>query len=240
MKAYFKLADIVVEATFQYEYLLKQCKDYSIENPVSVDMSILVNSDDIEQEKAGGVDGSFPDYYIESLAFYRKFAQKAIAFDCILFHGSALSVDGECFLFGAPSGTGKSTHSALYRKVFGDRVVMVNDDKPLIRRKDHVYYVYGTPWNGKHHLSNNIAVPLKGLCFLKQGSENVIRPLNVFEALSASLGQIYRPEQIDAYKGIFGFTQDMVSCIPAFELTCTISNEAAELSYRTMKGANRQ
>ena len=240
MKAYFKLADIVVEATFQYEYLLKQCKDYCIKDPVSVDMEVVVDADDLAREKASGMDGSFPDYYIESLAFYRKFAQKAIAFDCILFHGSALSIDGECFLFGAPSGTGKSTHSALYRKVFGDRVVMVNDDKPLIRRKGDIFYVYGTPWNGKHRLSNNISVPLKGLCFLKQGSENVIRPLSIFEALSASLSQIYRPEQVKAYKGILSFTRDMVTRIHAFELVCTISKEAAELSYRTMKGAQSQ
>ncbi|MBR5279876.1 MAG: hypothetical protein IKU26_02785 [Clostridia bacterium] len=237
MKAYFKLADIVVEATFQYEYLLKQCGAYCVENPSAVHMEISVDLSDIEMERSKETEGHFSDGYLESLAFYRKFAEKAIEFDCFLFHGSALSVDGECYLFGAPSGTGKSTHSALYRKLFGDRVVMVNDDKPLIRRINNVYYVYGTPWDGKHRLSSNIAVPLKGICFLKQGPNNAIRPLSIFEALGASLGQTYRPTESVAMSGVLNLTQQMLGTIPVFELVCTISMEAAELSYRTMKGA---
>ncbi len=238
MKAFFKLADIVIAATFQHEYLYKQCKDYCVDSPSSVDMEISVSLEDIEQERAGEIDGHFSDGYLESLAFYRKFAEKAISYDCILFHGSALSVDGEGYLFGAPSGTGKSTHGELYRKVFGNRVIMVNDDKPLIRRIDGKFYVYGTPWDGKHHLSHNISVPLKSICFLKQGPTNEIRPLTVFEALTASLGQIYRPEQSDALTGVLHFTQDLLKHISVFEMRCTISYEAAELSYRTMKGAH--
>lgn len=240
MKAFFKLADLVVEATFQYEYLLKQCKDYCVRYPSSVDMEISVNATDIERERAQETEGHFSNGYLESLAFYRKFAEQGIAFDCILFHGSAVSVDGEGYLFGAPSGTGKSTHSALYRKVFGNRVIMVNDDKPLLRRIDGQFYVFGTPWDGKHHLNQNISVPLKGICFLKQGPINEIRPLSVLEALGASLGQIYRPEQEAALNGVLHFAQDMLNVIPVFEMKCTISCEAAELSYRTMKGARQE
>ncbi|MBP3391372.1 MAG: hypothetical protein J6L76_01125 [Clostridia bacterium] len=237
MNAFFKLADLVVAATFQYEYLLKQCKDYVVRRPLSVDMEISVSSEDIAKERAKDNNGGFSNGYIESLAFYRKFAEQAAAFDCILFHGSALSVDGEGYLFGAPSGTGKSTHSALYRRQFGDRVEMVNDDKPLLRRMNGGFYVYGTPWDGKHHLSQNISVPLRGICFLQQGPINEIRKLTFFEAIGASLGQIYRPEDKEALSKVLHFTQGMLQSVPVFELKCTISNEAAELSYRTMKGA---
>ena len=31
------------------------------------------------------------------------------------------------------NGTGKSTHARLWRETFGDRVWMINDDKPLLR-----------------------------------------------------------------------------------------------------------
>lgn len=236
MKTYIQLAGLVVDATFQHEYLYIQCKDYCVENPSVVDMEVSVSMEDIEQERDRETESRFPDSYLESLAFYRKFAEKAIEYDCILFHGSAVSVDGEGYLFGAPSGTGKSTHASIYRKVFGERVIMINDDKPLIRKINDVFYVYGTPWDGKHRLSNNIAVPLKGLCFLKQGQANEIRQLSSFEALSACLGQTYRPTESAAMTGVLNFVQNLLNKIPAHELQCTISKEAAELSYRTMKG----
>jgi serine kinase of HPr protein (carbohydrate metabolism regulator) len=53
-----------------------------------------------------------------------------VDYGVILFHGSALSLDGEGFIFTAKSGVGKSTHAGLYRELYGERVEMINDDKP--------------------------------------------------------------------------------------------------------------
>ena len=76
-------------------------------------------------------------------------------------------MDGEAYIFTAVSGTGKSTHAMLWREVFGERVRMINDDKPLIRiTPEGKAVVYGTPWDGKHHLSKNSAFPLKAICWL--------------------------------------------------------------------------
>ena len=51
---------------------------------------------------------------------------------------------------------------------------MVNDDKPLLQITKNGVIAYGTPWDGKHHLSSNIAVPLKAICILTRASENHI------------------------------------------------------------------
>ena len=67
---------------------------------------------------------------LESLALHRLLAERLPDYDVLLMHGSALSMDGIGYLFTAPSGTGKSTHAALWRQVFGERVQMLNDDSP--------------------------------------------------------------------------------------------------------------
>ncbi len=236
MKTLIQLADLIVDAEYHYEYLDKQLSDYKISGDIVPDISVHVTEEDILFERNRETEFDFPDAYLESLAFYRIFASKAAEYNCILFHGSALSVDGDGYLFGAPSGTGKSTHARLYREFFGDRVVMVNDDKPLIRKKDDQFVVYGTPWDGKHHLSNNIAVSVKGICFLKQGVSNTIRKLSVHEALASAFNQIYRPESVEAMRDVLTLARALVMQIPVYELSCTISYDAVRLSFETMKG----
>ena len=111
-----------------------------------------------------------PLRYLEELAIYRQIAEQAPERGVLLFHGSAVAVDGQTYLFTAKSGTGKSTHTRLWRQRFGDRALMVNDDKPLLRFTETEVLVCGTPWNGKHHLSAPVQLPLKALCVLMRSS----------------------------------------------------------------------
>ncbi len=236
MKANYKLADLIVEANFNFPFLSKQCQAYRVADDFVPDISVTVSAADIESERNKQLDGVFSDGYCESLAFYRKLMEQAASFNCILFHGSALAVDGEGYIFGAPSGTGKSTHAGLYRKYYGDRVQMVNDDKPMIRLMHDQLMVYGTPWDGKHRLSHNIAVPLKGICFLQQGTVNQIRALTVSEAFRCSLNQIYRPEDEAVMRQVLTVTQTLVSRVPMYMLSCTISEAAVQMSLEALKG----
>ena len=105
--------------------------------------------------------GFFTDEYLESLALYENLTQLLLSRDVLQFHCSALAMDGRAYLFTAPSGTGKSTHARLWRQVFGPRVTMINDDKPLVRRQtDGSWRVYGTPYGGKHNLQTNTSQPI--------------------------------------------------------------------------------
>ena len=66
-------------------------------------------------------------------------------------------------MFTAPSGTGKSTHARLWREAFGERVVMINDDKPLLLVRPEGVTVYGTPFRGKHGLGGDRSAPLRAI-----------------------------------------------------------------------------
>ena len=166
MKAVYRIAETNIEISSVYEEVHTLCRDYITNELPHLCVEITREDIEYEREKSAAEDikegievRAFTDSYLETLAVYRKIAGSLIDNDIILFHGSVVAVDGKGYLFTAVSGTGKSTHTRLWREYLGDRAVMVNDDKPLLKIKDNVT-VYGTPWDGKHHLSSNISVVL--------------------------------------------------------------------------------
>lgn len=72
---------------------------------------------------------------------------------------------------------GKSTHTKQWQKYFGaDQAIIINDDKPVLRRLEDGWYAYGTPFSGKTDENVNKKVKLQGICMLERG-ENRIRQI---------------------------------------------------------------
>lgn len=218
------------------------CREYlADEGPV--DFSVLVHRDDVyaeleksrvEAELEGIPFVKMSAYDYEQSALYRKLAEQLLLFDTLLFHGSAISVDGEAYLFTAASGTGKSTHTALWRQVFADRAVMVNDDKPLLRMMDGKVYVCGTPWNGKHNLGTKIMVPLKGLCILERAAENSIRPVTLSQVLPLLMQQSFRPRNPVSVHLVLELLNKLSESTGLYRLGCNMDPEAAMVAYQGM------
>ena len=208
------------------------CRDYRDDGlPAFV---VSIEPADIACERGrSALQGS--DGYLETLAVYRKIAERMPDYDTCLFHGSCVAVDDAAYLFIAASGTGKSTHARLWRELLGERAVMVNDDKPLIRISGGGAVAYGTPWDGKHRLSRNIAVPLVAVCILERSAENRIREITPSEALPMLLQQVYRPMDAGAMEKTLGLIDDLARCVRLYRLGCNMEIGAAVLSYNTMK-----
>ena len=94
------------------------------------DFSITVRHSDLEFEQADALEEArregfrprvFTDPFLERAAIQRQFAEHLFDRDTLLFHGSTVAVDGKGYLFAAKSGTGKSTHTRLWREHFGNR-----------------------------------------------------------------------------------------------------------------------
>ena len=143
--------------------------------------------------------------------------------------GSTVAVDSQAYLFTAPCGTGKSTHTRLWREVFRDRAVMVNDDKVFLQLRQEGVWAYGSPWTGKHGIGNNISVPLKGICFLRRGTENRIQKAEPQKWLSELIHQCFLPEE--QYSSL---VRQLAQRIPLWEMTCTKDPQAATIAYETM------
>ena len=235
MTGIYRLAGLNVEITSVYPRVHNLCRNYRLDGADNCrpDISVCTGPVDIdfERDKSGR---KYSDRYLEQLAVYRKIAEKLPRYNAFLFHGSAVAVDGEGYVFTAVSGTGKSTHVRLWRELLGDRAVMVNDDKPLIRVTDTGTFVCGSPWDGKHRLSSNIEVPVRAICILERAQENRISEITQAETLPMLLQQAYRPFDPAA----LALTMNLVDRmrVKYYRLGCNMEIDAAELSYREMSG----
>ena len=231
--------DIAIES--HYPAVQRLCEDYRTDAEPELTLSVTTEElEAIRQENEecfpeGGDPVILDPDYIELALIYKKLAERAPYWDTVMLHGSAVAVDGACYVFCAKSGTGKSTHARLWRQLLGERAVMVNDDKPLVHiRPDGSADVYGTPWDGKHRLNTNTHVPLKAICILERSDTNTIRPITKSEAWPMLLQQFYRPYDAEAMEK----TMDLIGRLQTrfYRLGCNMELQAAELSYQTMKG----
>lgn len=226
-----------------YSKVHELCADYRYSG--TADFSIRTTRKDIEYEgnksrneniKEGIPIKNFSDDYLETLAVYRKIADKMIDYDTILFHGSVIAVDGIGYLFTAKSGTGKSTHTRLWRELFGERAVMVNDDKPLIKVSENGIMVCGTPWDGKHRLSTNISVPLKAVCVLERSEGNHIEKVTADSVYNMLVQQVYRPQSPQKLLKTLQLIDVLSENVGLYRLGCNMDISAAETAYKAMKG----
>lgn len=236
-------ADRVVEVNAFYDDVHEYCADYRTDAPADFCVTVSQQDIDFEREKSAREDiaagrnaRQYPDSYLEELAVYRKIAEQMIEYDTILFHGSVVAVDGAGYLFTAKSGTGKSTHTKLWREYLGDRAVMVNDDKPLLRITDSGVIVCGTPYNGKHRIGSRISVPLKAICILNRSAENHIVSVSGAQAYPMLLQQVYRPSDSEKMQKTLKLIDMLISRVSLYRLGCNMDISAAETAYQAMKG----
>ncbi len=229
----YKIADIVFSTECIHGYTKWLCRDYEYLGQEKDAFSIKVTEQDILNEKAKMPD--YPDFFVESVVVYRRLCEYALEKENgLIFHCSSIMVDDGAYLFTAPSGTGKSTHTRLWRELLGDKAVMINDDKPIIRLIDGEFYVYGTPWMGKHELGSNIRAKLKAICKIRQEKDNVIEEISPAQMLPIILNQTIRPQKVEIMDKLLGLIEQMLNSAKLYSLGCNISTEAAQLSYKVM------
>lgn len=143
-------------------------------------------------------------------------------------HSSSLAYKNCGVMFSANSGTGKSTHTGLWQKVF-ENVEIINDDMPAVRKIDGVWYLYGCPWSGKTEKNINKRVPLKALVFLERGDKNTIEKIYAPECVYKIINQTIVPFYKDLTVKVMANIGDMVRDVPIYRLKCTISDEAPKV-----------
>ena len=217
------------------------CARYLSDAPA--DFSVTVTREDLafeqdfldqEADEEGLRRRVFTEPFLERAAIQRQVAEALICRGVLLLHGSAVAVDGKGYLFTAKTGTGKSTHTRLWRQVFGPRAVMINDDKPFLKITPAGVFLCGAPWSGKHGLDTNLTVPLAGICILERGAENKIVPADTRQAVRFLMHQCLCPRDEAAQFRLHVLLQALVDTVPLWRMECTISPEAAEIAHRTM------
>ena len=164
----------------------KQAVPYLADNQsddLEPDINILVDDKRVQAAMAEHPELSQGDW--EYMLTGSDFYTDLIKYDGILLHSSCVVVDGIAYTFSADSGTGKSTHTQLWLKKFGDRAYILNDDKPAIRLIGDTVYACGTPWSGKTPCYKNESLPLDGVVRLSQAPHNDIKRLPMLQAYAS-------------------------------------------------------
>ena len=230
MEKYYKIADLVV-AMDTFGRTEQQAIPYLTDDNQEPAFTVMSYADVMKQRNPG-ISEDNAEYMGTSGGFYKEL----LKYDGFQFHSSAVVVNGKAYLFSANSGTGKSTHTSLWLKLFGEKAFILNDDKPALRKKDGIWYAYGTPWSGKHDISVNTSVPVAGICMIERGEINEITPFTGKTAIFEVYAQTNMPKSAENRILLLELLDDLIQNVPIWKLRCNMDQEAAKVSYEAMSG----
>ena len=207
------------------------CVEYEVHTGDAIVTFEVIHSD-IQQE----VDSTSEITKREALlaAAYRKLAEWLPLHNAFVLHSAVFDVDGTGIALAAHSGTGKTTHMLLWQKLIGDRLKIVNGDKPIVRFFDdepETPYAYGTPWNGKEHLGCNMRTPLKHICFIERAEKNSCEEITKTEAVDLLFNQVYMPKDPQSAINTLQLINRLISCCKLWKIKCNMDIEAAQTAY---------
>lgn len=228
MEKYYKVAGLLFKME-SYGMTDERAERYRCPPAETVDFEIVSVWPD-HKEECPHLSDSVGEYLATGSCFYRNL----LDFGGMMLHSSAVVVDGKAYLFSADCGTGKSTHTQLWLKLFGDRAFILNDDKPALRLEDGVWYAYGTPWSGKHDISADLRVPVAGIAMLRRGETNEIEPFGGMEAIHSIFKQVNRPKGPEYRVKLLELLDQLLSTVPVWKLQCNMELEAAKVAYQAM------
>ncbi len=229
-----KIAGLNVGIENKHRYIERLAEDYITD--ASPDFIVSAEDSEIAAEREC-VEVAFSDGYLESIVVYRKIAERLPSYDAFVFHGAVLNLDGVAYAFTAKSGVGKTTHTRLWLKHFGDRVHYLNGDKPIIRFIDGKPYACGTPWQGKENYGVNEMAPLVGIAFLRRGEKNRAALVPSSEVITDLVTQMYMPRNTaQAMLSTMRMADRVISSVRLVELYCNMDDTAAIISHSVLSG----
>lgn len=216
--------------------LYRQAQQYRSKSTLPCDIKIDLSDDFLNECQRQNPHLSFDE--CEYIWTGYEFCKKLLDFGGFMLHSSAVAYENKAYLFSAAPGTGKSTHTHIWQKVFGkDKALIINDDKPVIRPDGNKYYAYGTPWSGKSDENLSIKVPLQGICFIERSKTNHIESISAKEAIPLILNQTVRPPEVSIMDKLLLIIDGLLKAVPFYRLSCNMEDEAALVSYNGMKDA---
>ncbi len=228
----YSFAGLTVDMEPKFEMLGSRAEKYrsgEVEADITIRIPDKVFSDFCEENPH--LTPAECEYLIAGSAFYHHL----VDFGGIMLHSSAVAYKGEAYLFSANSGTGKSTHTSLWLKEFGEDAVIINDDKPALRIIDGKIMCCGTPFSGKHDISENRLYPVKGIAFITRGEKNSITPIPPSVSLPLFMEQTVRSFGMARADRFLSLLSEILTRVPVHSLTCNMDPEAAHVALKGMQ-----
>lgn len=240
MKFTVSLAGVKIGIESLYDEVYTLCRGYLTEE--TADFIVATTNEDIDFERKkskeeadheGRAYYEFSESYLETLAVYRKIATKLLDYDAMLMHGAVVGLDGRAYLFTAPSGVGKTTHTGFWLQKYPEAFIL-NGDKPILRYLDGKFFACGTPWAGKEGKNQNAILPLSSICLLFRGKENKIEKIDFAKVFHLIIAQTYRPEERSALEKTLQLVGKLGESVNFYALACNLDPDAARVAKEGM------
>jgi hypothetical protein len=143
----------------------------------------------------------------------------------LMVHACGVERNGRGYLFAGNSGHGKSTIAALW----GNKSSVLNDDRIVIRRRERVIRMYGTPWHGDHMSGTTGGILLDKCFFLSRGTSNQAIPVSGAAACAMLLTRSFLPLwDKEGMGSTLDFISAVASEVPCYELAFVPNEEIVE------------
>lgn len=187
-------------------------------------------------QRAGQTIQNYPGTEYDVLALATSAA--LLHYRAVLFHSVGFSYRGKAIVFTGPSGIGKTTQYAQWKRCFGDRVKVISGDmSALALHEDGNIWVHPSAWNGKEHLRHEHSDPLGGIVILEQAPENSIVRLEAKDAILPVYNQmcVDRREK-EQIRLALELEDILLRKIPVWKLSSRGDLASARLCHDTITG----
>lgn len=194
-----KVLDIVIEIDNIYSYIYDYCKDWLCDG--TPDFRVKVPASEIECYVENCGYPTTPDV-VERVLMCKKIACMLPKAGAFLLHGGVVEYEGHGIIFSAKRGVGKTTHINLWRDAFGDKVKVINGDKPFVKKRNGHFVACGTPWRGKEGMGDGSCTKIDKLCFIERSQAPYVKKISNADAWERISMQTIFPkdrEYADAY-----------------------------------------
>ena len=162
----------------------------------------------------------------------KAFRYPLLNYNGLVIHASSIVYENYGIAFSAPSGTGKSTQTALWLENYSAKII--NDDSPIIRFENNSSYIYGSPWAGSTGINTNLKVPLKAIIFLEQAPANTIEKIMPEVAFKKIAKEINTPRENVYLLKTLTLLDTLLKNTDCYILKCTPDKRASDLVKSTI------
>lgn len=221
-----KIADIVVEMDLCFEETAYWYEPYYYDGEEEPEFSLAANPKRMDYLVENGLDITPP--IAENVVLCTDFNRRLMKYFGSYIHSSALLFDNKVYLFSANSGVGKSTHTKKWLKRFGERAVVINDDKPSFRFIDGKCIIYGTPFAGGTDIQKNLSAELGALVFIERSDINALEKIPISKAIALLLEQSPKRANEQMGERQLEMYSMLLTKYPAYLLKCNMDDSAVD------------